>query len=144
MEKLSKHPIMLLIIGSIITYLLIPQLQEKSIQRKAIAEYEVRLTKANHDISFEFHEMLVLFENFAWEVGKDSINSEQLVDIQKSYLNEAKKINSRIHKLYFDTKNLKDELYLLEYHSNEDVTKIDYHFAAFYKGINASITEGKP
>ena len=143
MEKITKHPLTVLIIGSIITYLLIPKLQESSIRREAIAEFELRLVKSNNDIGFEFNELLVLFENFAREVGSDSIpDRDELHEIQKSYLHQALEINSRIYKIWFDTKNLKNELYLFSYHSEENKYEIDTHFTAFYNGINASIREG--
>ncbi len=144
MEKLSKHPITIIILGSIITYILIPIIQEDSIKRKAMAEYELRLVNANNDIGFELHEMYFLFENFAWEVGNDStLTEDQIQEIQDDYLKKSIIISTRINNLWFSIKNLKNELYLFEYHDKKDVPLIEEHFRKFYQGINNSIIESK-
>lgn len=144
MEKLSKHPITIIILGSIITYILIPIIQEDNIKRKAMAEYELRLVNANNDIGFELYEMYFLFENFAWEVGNDSTLTEvQIQEIQDDYLKKSIIISTRINNLWFSIKNLKNELYLFDYHDKKDVPLIEEHFKLFYQGINNSIIESK-
>ncbi len=143
MKSISKHPITLLIIGSIITYLLIPKLQENREKREAIAEFELRLVNVNNDLGYEFNELLVLFENFVLEVEKDSaLGKIDLHKIQKTYLEKAQTSNSRINKLWFDTKNLRNELYLFGYYNKDDVSEIQKGFGLFYNAISNSILEG--
>ena len=113
MTDLLKHPLALMIAGSIITYFLIPELQASNIEKKSIQGYETKLVCTNNEMASELNDMLDLFENFAWEVGNDTtITEPEILAIQNEYRDKTLSIDSKINTRYYQIQSLRSELFL--------------------------------
>ena len=144
MKEFLKHPLALMIVGSIITYFLIPELQESNIEKKALLEYETKLVSTNNEMASELNDMLDLFEDFAWEVGNDTtISKEEVLAIQDKYRSYSQEVIGNMYQKWYEIKSLKSELFLHYSFSDEEQKHLNKHFSILFGSINKSILENK-